>query len=131
MYQVKLSTSMFSSVLLDYIINVIDTIYLPRNLYMYIHIYNKLHRYIYIYTLLNLQSLFHIMTVKFAQPFLSAREYNLLNTMVRFTTKLSIRQIIRRFKNWSSAYLVLSPLVIVPFKNTIAKLLKLDFLSFT
>lgn len=91
---------MFSSVLLDYIINVIDTIYLPRNLYMYIHIYNKLHRYIYIYTLLNLQSLFHIMTVKFAKPFLSAREYyNLLNTMVRFTTKLSIRQIIRRFKN--------------------------------
>lgn len=130
MYQVKLSTSMFSSVLLDYIINVIDTIYLPRNLYMYIHIY--ITSYTDIYTLLNLQSLFHIMTVKFAQPFLSAREYyNLLNTMVRFTTKLSIRQIIRRFKNWSSAYLVLSPLVIVPFKNTIAKLLKLDFLSFT
>lgn len=128
MYQVKLSTSMFSSLMLDYIINVIDTIYLPRNLYIYITSYTD----IYIYTLLNLQSLFHIMTVKFAQPFLSAREYyNLLNTMVRFTTKLSIRQIIRRFKNWSSAYLVLSPLVIVPFKNTIAKLLKLDFLSFT
>lgn len=86
---------MFSSVLLDYIINVIDTIYLPRNLYIYITSYTD----IYIYTLLNLQSLFHIMTVKFAQPFLSAREYNLLNTMVRFTTKLSIRQIIRRFKN--------------------------------
>lgn len=128
-----LSTSMFSSVMLDYIIHVIDIIYLPRNLYMYIHInYIYITSYTDIYTLLNLQSLFHIMTVKFAQPFLSAREYyNLLNTMVRFTTKLSIRQIIRRFKNWSSAYLVLSPLVIVPFKNTIAKLLKLDFLSFT
>lgn len=34
-----LSTSMFSSVMLDYIIHVIDIIYLPRNLYMYIHIY--------------------------------------------------------------------------------------------
>lgn len=89
---------MFSSVMLDYIIHVIDIIYLPRNLYMYIHIY--ITSYTDIYTLLNLQSLFHIMTVKFAQPFLSAREYyNLLNTMVRFTTKLSIRQIIRRFKN--------------------------------
>lgn len=86
---------MFSSLMLDYIINVIDTIYLPRNLYIYITSYTD----IYIYTLLNLQSLFHIMTVKFAQPFLGAREYNLLNTMVRFTTKLSIRQIIRRFKN--------------------------------
>lgn len=127
-----LSTSMFSSVMLDYIIHVIDIIYLPRNLYMYIHInYIYITSYTDIYTLLNLQSLFHIMTVKFAQPFLSARKYNLLNTMVRFTTKLSIRQIIRRFKNWSSVYLVLSPLVIVPFKNTIAKLLKLDFLSFT
>lgn len=127
-----LSTSMFSSVMLDYIIHVIDIIYLPRNLYMYIHInYIYITSYTDIYTLLNLQSLFHIMTVKFAQPFLSAREYNLLNTMVRFTTKLSIRQIIRRFKNWSSAYLVLSPLVIVPFKNMIAKLLEIDFLSFT
>lgn len=128
-----LSTSMFSSVMLDYIIHVLDIIYLPRNLYMYIHInYIYITSYTDIYTLLNLQSLFHIMTVKFAQPFLSAREYyNLLNTMVRFTTKLSIRQIIRRFKNWSSAYLVLSPLVIVPFKNMIAKLLEIDFLSFT
>lgn len=127
-----LSTSMFSSVMLDYIIHVIDIIYLPRNL-LWLHVYTYIYitSYTDIYTLLNLQSLFHIMTVKFAQPFLSAREYNLLNTMVRFTTKLSIRQIIRRFKNWSSAYLVLSPLVIVPFKNTIAKLLKLDFLSFT
>lgn len=90
---------MFSSVMLDYIIHVIDIIYLPRNLYMYIHIYIYITSYTDIYILLNLQSLFHIMTVKFAQPFLSAREYNLLNTMVRFTTKLSIRQIIRRFKN--------------------------------
>lgn len=127
-----LSTSMFSSVMLDYIIHVIDIIYLPRNLYMYIHIYIYITSYTDIYNRLNLQSLFHIMTVKFAQPFLSAREYyNLLNTMVRFTTKLSIRQIIRRFKNWSSAYLVLSPLVIVPFKNMTAKLLEIDFLSFT
>lgn len=127
-----LSTSMFSSVMLDYIIHVIDIIYLPRNL-LWLHVYTYIYitSYTDIYTLLNLQSLFHIMTVKFAQPFLSAREYNLLNTMVRFTTKLSIRQIIRRFKNWSSAYLVLSPLVIVPFKNMIAKLLEIDFLSFT